>query len=192
MIFRFGFLYSFVFLLLLIFVMSPSVVSQTSVYKCIDEEGTTVFSNLPCSEDPEVHAIEEGYRPDPNNPVAPRRPPALPRSQSQDQASDLDQRSSTSSIGQSSPQKRMATKCTSQAGGRIYYTTGGCGRSSEPASVNITGGGTGSALVTTQDIASTATYQEACSWAQRRADNTRLSSTQRRSARSLEKQFCDQ
>jgi hypothetical protein len=40
------------FLLLLTFVLAPTAVMGQSVYKCIDDRGTTVYSQRPCADDP--------------------------------------------------------------------------------------------------------------------------------------------
>ena len=39
-------------LLLLLLVLAPTAVTGQSVYKCVDERGTTVFSERPCADDP--------------------------------------------------------------------------------------------------------------------------------------------
>lgn len=39
-------------LLLLLLVLAPTVVTGQSVYKCVDDRGTTVFSQRPCADDP--------------------------------------------------------------------------------------------------------------------------------------------
>lgn len=41
------------FLLSLLLVLAPTAVTGQSVYKCVDDRGTTVFSQRPCADDPE-------------------------------------------------------------------------------------------------------------------------------------------
>ena len=158
--------------------------AQSSVYRCVDEDGSVIFSDSPCDDEHQRHTIKESYSPDPNAPVIYSRPQQQPESS----PSRPVQLPIAPEVPHSTPeprQEQMATKCTRQDGRRTYYTLGTCGRSAVP----IVGGGGG--VMYMQDRAESAPYSEACSWAQRVANNTRNSSNRRRSARDLARSVCN-
>lgn len=171
--------------------LSSFSIAQTAVYRCVDDEGTIVFSNVPCADESEIHVIEESYQPDPAHLTRPMVPAAHPSERGPArQATQPDSIASEAAEAKSRPEA-MATRCTSQDGRRVYYTLGGC----ENTGVRATGyvSGTGEPVigrVRLADRAEPAPYSEACSWARGEANNTRNSSDVRRSARSLMNTVC--
>ena len=156
--------------------------AQSSVYRCVDEDGSVIFSDSPCDDEHERHTIQESYSPDPNAPVIYSQPRRLPESRP---SRPID-RPIAPEVPQSRLEPRqepMATKCTSQDGGRTYYTLGSCGRSAILSDF-------GDAIYL-QDTSEQVPYSEACSWAQRVANNTRNSSNRRRSARDFARSVCN-
>lgn len=165
------------------------VVAQSSVYRCVDDDGSVTFSDAPCDDERERHHLRPSYEPDPNAPVIRSRPP--PRAESRPQPPVETPISPTESPPVSETiEQPMATKCTSQDGRRVYYRLNSCGRSSVSIDGVTTTGQPAHGSIRLQDRAEPATYAEACSWAQRRADNTRNSSTVRRSARDFARSVC--
>jgi len=171
--------------------ISVKGIAQSSVYKCAGNDGSVVYSDVPCSDNPDKHVIHESYRPDPANPVRVSPPPTPSRIEAAPRSATA--RESKAEV--ETPPVRsqpMATKCSSQDGRKIYYTLSNCGRTSVTAHGHVIGTGElvhGRARLS--DTAEPAPYSEACAWARREADNTRNSSTDRRSARALMKTVCN-
>ena len=171
--------------------VAGSSIAQTAVYRCVDGDGTTVFSNVPCADEPEIHVIEESYRSDPANPARPQAPMPSPSERGSARQTMQQEPQMAAPAGPASLPEPMATRCTSQDGRRVYYTLGGCGRSGVSATGTlVTTGEPVIGHVRLADQAEPAPFSDACSWARGKANNTRNSSDERRSARSLMNTVC--
>nr|WP_320166599.1 DUF4124 domain-containing protein [uncultured Methylophaga sp.] len=162
--------------------------SQTyaRVYKCTLADGSVIFSDKVCASDAERYEINEAYKPDPTNLYKPKVQTYTEQSTTPKSNKSYGQKHIE---GSSTPAEQGMTsyRCTS-SGGKIYYSTSGCGSSNGPV---LTPNGIGITLNKPfQDKQESASGAEACAWAKSRASKGGLSSTERRSARKLRDSVC--
>lgn len=105
-------------LLLLATVAIGLALAQGAVYKCTDEDGSTAFSDTPCDQNSEIHAIEESYSPDPNNRVLYRQfRREAEESESNDEEESEDPYQSSPDIAQpQQPNRRAQPKIANRPG----------------------------------------------------------------------------
>lgn len=105
-------------LLLLATFAHGMALAQGAVYKCTDEDGSIVFSDTPCDEEPEIHAIEESYSPDPSNRVLYRQfRRETEKSESNDQKAPNDAYQSSPDVAQpQQPNRRTRPKIGNRPG----------------------------------------------------------------------------
>lgn len=85
--------------------------AQLTVYKCLEEDGSTTFSDLPCSEAPDVMNIDESHTPSP------------PRTYAQPQTFSAPTRANAESTQQSRNQEQktpMSYRCSTSTG-EVWY-----------------------------------------------------------------------
>jgi len=89
--------------------------AQQTVYRCVEEDGSTTFSDQPCSEDPDVLHIEESH-----NPAPPRQ--YLPRAST---ANNDDTGRANSSPAPPSSRQAISYRCSIDTG-EVWYLHSPC------------------------------------------------------------------
>lgn len=175
--------YVLIALTTILFLISSQTYAR--VYKCTLADGSVIFSDKVCASNAQRYEVNEAYKPDPTSLYIPKAEIYTEQSAPKSNTTYSHKRVESPTAG--AEQGMTSYRCTS-SGGKIYYSTSGCGSSNGPV---LTPNGIGITLNKPfQDKQESASSAEACAWAKSRASKGGLSSTERRSARKLRDSVC--